>query len=172
MRRVSAITIFCPFSTLHVNSGKGFKLWIQRDIENAILDGTTHVVQHLLMIQASVRASGMSSWSCVFGGYVSRWVIRCKITQYHPNLEHKTTSMLCLDCSYVSWQKLLQTPAFNPFKLNVSWWRSRRHHEHPVILLPRLWRVVLHLLSLLMSSSSGSSFEGDLWLSLASQRNS
>lgn len=122
---------FYPFSTLDVNSGKGYKLWIQSDIENAVLDGTTRVVQHPLMIQPSVRASGLSSWSCVFGGYVSREVIRCKITQYHPNLEHKTTSMLCLDCSYVSWQKLMQTPAFNPFKLNVSWWRSRCQHERP-----------------------------------------
>lgn len=66
------LLFFYPFSTLDVNSGKGYELWIQSDIENAVLGGTTHVVQHPLMIQPSVRASGLSSWSCVFGGYVSR----------------------------------------------------------------------------------------------------
>lgn len=54
-----------------MNSGKGYELWIQRDIEDAILDGTTHVIQHPLMIHASVSASSMSSLSCVLGGYVS-----------------------------------------------------------------------------------------------------
>lgn len=65
MRRVSAVTIFYPSSSLDVNSGKGYRLWVQRDGENAILDGTTHVVQHPLIIRASLRASGVSSWSCV-----------------------------------------------------------------------------------------------------------
>lgn len=64
--RVSADTIFSPFSTLDVNSGKGYKLWVQRDVENAILDGTTCVVRHPLERRASVRASAMSSWSCVW----------------------------------------------------------------------------------------------------------
>lgn len=66
MRRVSADTIFSPFSTPDVNSGKGYKLWAQRDVENAILDGTTRVVRHPLERWASVRASAMSSWSCVW----------------------------------------------------------------------------------------------------------
>lgn len=68
MRRVSAVTFFYPFSARPVSSDKLYKLWVQKDIENAVLDGTTQVAQHPLLIPASARASGMSCcvwWLCL-----------------------------------------------------------------------------------------------------------